>query len=60
MWNLKYATNELIYEKETDSQTYRTELWLPRARWGGMDWEFGVSKMQTIICRMNKQQGFTV
>ena len=30
MWNLKYDTNELIYETETDSQTYRTDLWLPR------------------------------
>ena len=26
MWNLKYDTNELIYETETDSQTYRTDL----------------------------------
>ena len=32
MWNLKYDTNELIYERETDSQTYRTDLWLPRGR----------------------------
>ena len=23
MWNLKYATNEPIYEIATDSQTYR-------------------------------------
>ena len=29
MWNLKYDTNELIYETETDSQTQRTDLWLP-------------------------------
>ena len=28
MWNLKYDTNELIYETET--QTERTNLWLPR------------------------------
>ena len=43
MWNLKYDTNEPIYE--TDSQTQRTELWLPRGRGGGggMDWEFGIS-----------------
>lgn len=25
MWNLKHDTNELIYEKETDSQTVRTD-----------------------------------
>ena len=30
MWNLKYDTNELIYR--TDSQTQRTDLWLPRGR----------------------------
>ena len=29
MWNLKYDTNEAIYETETDSQTERTDLWLP-------------------------------
>ena len=32
MWNLKYDTNELIYEKETDSQTQRTDLWLPEGQ----------------------------
>ena len=32
MWNLKYDPNELIYETETDSQTYRSDLWLPRGR----------------------------
>ena len=30
MWNLKYDTNELIYETEIDSQPLRTDLWLPR------------------------------
>ena len=32
MWNLKYDTNEPIYKTETDSQTWRTDLWLPRER----------------------------
>ena len=35
MWSLKYDTNELIYQTETDSQTYRTDLWLPRERESG-------------------------
>ena len=36
MWNPKYDTNEPIYETETDSQTQRTDLWLPRGgRSGG-------------------------
>ena len=30
MWTLKYDTDEPIYESETDSQTQRTDLWLPR------------------------------
>ena len=35
IWNLKYDTNECIYETETNSQTYlRTDLWLPRGRGG--------------------------
>ena len=49
MWNnLNYDTNELIYETETDSQ--RTDLRLPRVRWGGgrMGWEFGVSRCKVL------------
>ena len=50
MWNLKYDTNELIYETETDSQTRRTDLWLPRGRKsrGGVDWEFGMSRYKLL------------
>ena len=36
MQNLKNDTNELIYE--TDSQTYRTDLWLPRGKGEGVGW----------------------
>ena len=33
MWNLKKNdTNELIFKTKTDSQTQRTNLWLPRER----------------------------
>ena len=32
MQNLKYGTNEPIYKREIDSQTYRTDLWLPSRR----------------------------
>ena len=28
MWNLKYDTNKLIYETETDSQTQKANIWL--------------------------------
>ena len=37
-WNLKYGTNEPIYKTETDSQTWRTDLWLPRGREEGVGW----------------------
>ena len=45
MWNLKYGSNEHTYRTETDAQTQRTDLWLPRRRRGEWDgWEFEVSR----------------
>ena len=35
MWNLNYDTNDLIYKRETDSQTQKTNLWLPKGKGGG-------------------------
>ena len=49
MWHLRYDTNEPIYKTETDSQTWRIDLWLPK--WGGgsgMGWEFEVSKYKLL------------
>ena len=34
MWNLKINANELIYKAETDSQTWKTNLWLPKGKQG--------------------------
>ena len=49
MWNLKYDTNEPIYEQETDSQTQRTDLWLPRGEdGGGVEWEVGMSRCKLL------------
>ena len=50
MWNLKCGTNEPIYKIETDSQTYRIDLWLLRGRQrgGGKDWEFAVSRCKLL------------
>ena len=42
MWNLKYGTNEPAYRNGLTE--YRTDLWLPRGRGSGTDWEFGVSR----------------
>ena len=43
--SLIYDTNEPTYGTETDSQTQKTNLWLPSRREGeeGMGWEFGIS-----------------
>jgi len=32
MWNLKNNTNEFIDKTETDSQTQKTNLWLPKEK----------------------------
>ena len=40
MWNLKYDTNELIYKIETDLQTQKTNLCLPK--WKGGGYKLGV------------------
>ena len=58
MWNLNCDTNELVYETETDSETQKTDLWLPRGKRRGRDglgaWD---QQMQTITYRMDKHQG---
>ena len=59
MWNVKYDTDEPIYETETKSGTERTDLVVAKdRRWGergGMG--AGDQSMQTGIYRMDKQQG---
>ena len=35
MWNLKNDTSELIYKTETDPQSEKTNLWLPKGEGGG-------------------------
>ena len=47
MWNLNYGTNEPIYKTETKSQTWRTDLWLPRG-WGKrVGWEGSLELIDT-------------
>ena len=50
MLNLKYDTNELIYETETDSQMLRTDLWLQRVERDerGLECEAGVSRCRLL------------
>ena len=32
MWNLKNDANELVYNTEIDSQSRKTNLWLPKGK----------------------------
>ena len=44
MWNLKNNTNESIYKTETDSQTQKTDLQLPKEKRGeGINQDYGVN-----------------
>ena len=59
--NLKYGTHDPIYKTEAGSQTWRTDLWLPRGRGEGVGW-MGVWGwyMQTVTFTMDKQRGPTL
>ena len=50
MWNLKYGTTEHIHKTETDSQTLRIDLWLPKEPQGGsgMDRDFGFGRRKLL------------
>ena len=50
MRNLKYDTNEVVYKTEIDSQTQKTNLWLPKGKGVERD-KFGVwdQQIQTIL-----------
>ena len=40
--NLKYGTNDPIYKTETESQTQKTNLWLPKGKGAGERDKLGV------------------
>ena len=54
-WTLKYDTNELTYETETDSQTQRAHYVIPKGEsWGRHRLGAGDQQMQTIIYTREK------
>ena len=56
--NLKYDANELIYEAETDSQTQKTNLWLPKGKGveKGQIWNLGFADSKLLcIEQINKR-----
>ena len=58
MWNLKYDTNELIYETETDSHTQR-RLFIAKGRRVGEGWTGSLGLLDANYDRMEKQRGPT-
>ena len=56
MGNLKYGTNEPIYERETDSRTQRTDLWLPGAG-GGRNGELVFNVQGVSVWKGEKSSG---
>ena len=44
MGNLKHDTNKLTYKTETDSQIFKTKLWLPKRKVGGGKLGRGVNR----------------
>ena len=46
MQNLKNSKNEFIYKTETDSQTQKGNLWLPKRKGGGggINWEHRIGR----------------
>ena len=57
----KYDTDELIYEKETDSQT-QSRLLVAKGKEGWKEWtgSLGLVDANYFIYRMDEQQGPTV
>ena len=50
-----------LFMKQKDSQTWKTDLWLPKGKGGDRD-KLGVwdQQIQTTIYKIDKQQGPTV
>ena len=57
MWNLKYRKkNEPLYKTEIDSETWRTDLWLPRGKGEGVGCTGSLGLVDgNITFRMDKQ-----
>ena len=51
MWNLKNSINKCICKTETESQMYKTNLWLPKRRrkQGGTNQGYGINRYK-LLC----------
>ena len=48
--NLIKGTNEFFYRKETNSWTWRTDLWLPRGEGEGVGWTGSLGLVDANYC----------
>ena len=46
---LNNDTDENIKKTEIESQTYKTNIWLPKGKGRGINWEFGISRCM-LLC----------
>ena len=58
VWNLKHDMEELIYKTERDSQTWRTDLWLPSGRGLGREGLGGLRLKSERKVRCSVMSGF--
>ena len=52
---MKYDTNELIYETESNSQIQKTNLWLPKWEWGRGEIGVWDQQIQTTTYKINNK-----
>ena len=60
IWNAKYGTNSPTYKTEIDSQSQRTDLWLPRGKGEGIgrDQEFKVGRCKSLRSEWIKRRSW--
>ena len=51
MWNFKNDTNELTYKTETDLQTQKTSVRLPKEKERGINLEFGIKRHPSLYTK---------
>jgi len=59
---LKNDTNEFTYKTETDSQTSKANLQLPKGKGmgGGINWEFGIDNNKELLCSTGSSAQYSV
>ena len=56
----KKDKNELIYKTGADSETYRTNIWLPKGKGGGQDQEFGINRYTLLYIKQINNRTYCI